>query len=54
MIGDSDVDVFTAKVCRCRSMGCTYGFAREKLVAADPDVLAASPADWPGLLLMST
>lgn len=53
MIGDSDVDVFTANSCHCRSLACTYGLARDKVLAADPEMLADSPLDWPGLLLKS-
>ena len=51
MIGDSDVDMVTARVCLCRSLGCTYGLAREKVLAAKPEMLAHAPSEWPDLLL---
>jgi phosphoglycolate phosphatase len=50
MIGDSDVDILTARNCGARSIGCTFGLAPHTLAAASPDALAHSPADWPILL----
>jgi phosphoglycolate phosphatase len=50
MVGDSDVDVLTARNCGSRSIGCSYGLAPERLAAAVPDVTAKSPAEWPGAL----
>jgi phosphoglycolate phosphatase len=50
MIGDSDVDVLTARNCGARSIGCTFGFSPHALAAAQPDLLAHSPRDWPTLL----
>ena len=50
MIGDSDVDVLTARNCGARSIGCLFGLAPHSLEAAEPDALAKSPADWPRLL----
>jgi phosphoglycolate phosphatase len=50
MIGDSDVDVLTARNCGARSIACTFGLAPHTLAAAQPDQLAHSPADWPALL----
>ncbi len=50
MIGDSDVDILTARNCGARSIGCTFGLAPHTLAAAQPDQLAHSPADWPALL----
>jgi phosphoglycolate phosphatase len=49
MIGDSDVDILTARNCGARSVGCTYGLAPQSLAAANPDVLVNSPTEWPGL-----
>jgi len=46
MIGDSDVDVLTARNCGARSVGCLFGLAPHSLAAAEPDALAASPAEW--------
>jgi phosphoglycolate phosphatase len=46
MIGDSAVDVLTAKNCGARSVGCLYGLAPHTLAAAEPDAMAKSPLDW--------
>jgi phosphoglycolate phosphatase len=50
MIGDSDVDILTARNCGARSLGCTFGLAPHTLAAAQPELLAHSPTDWPTLL----
>ena len=50
MIGDSDVDILTARNCGTRSLGCTFGLSPHTLAAASPTHLADSPADWPALL----
>ncbi len=50
MIGDSAVDVLTARNCGARSIGCTFGLAPQSLLAAPPDQLAHSPEMWPGLI----
>jgi phosphoglycolate phosphatase len=50
MIGDSEVDILTARNCGARSIGCSYGLAPHSLAAASPDALADSPADWPEAL----
>lgn len=50
MIGDSDVDVLTARNCGARTIGCAYGLAPHSLTAAVPDGLANAPAEWPGTL----
>lgn len=47
IIGDSDVDVLTARNAGIWSCGVTYGFAPHTLEAAPPDVLVDSPGDWP-------
>ncbi|HWZ50572.1 MAG TPA: HAD hydrolase-like protein [Granulicella sp.] len=49
MIGDSDVDILTARNCGTRSVGCTYGLAPNSLAAAGPDALVNSPKEWPSL-----
>jgi phosphoglycolate phosphatase len=49
MIGDSDVDILTARNCGARSVGCTYGLAPHSLAAAGPDSLVNSPTEWPSL-----
>ena len=46
MIGDSDVDILTAKNCGAWSIGCTYGLSPHTLAAAEPDALADSPTEW--------
>jgi phosphoglycolate phosphatase len=46
MIGDSDVDVRTARGCGARALGCAYGLAAEALAAAGPDAMVDSPEDW--------
>jgi phosphoglycolate phosphatase len=50
MIGDSDVDVLTARNCGAGSIGCMFGLAPHSLEAAAPDAMAHTPADWPRLL----
>lgn len=50
MIGDSDVDVLTARNCGARSIGCLFGLAPHSLEVAPPDELAHSPSDWVRLL----
>jgi phosphoglycolate phosphatase len=46
MVGDTDIDVLTARNCGARSMGCTFGLKPHSLVDAMPDHLAHTPADW--------
>jgi phosphoglycolate phosphatase len=46
MIGDTDVDVLTARNCGARSIGCTFGLKPHSLEDAPPDYLAHTPADW--------
>ncbi|QMV17339.1 HAD hydrolase-like protein [Granulicella sp. 5B5] len=50
MIGDSDVDVLTAKRAGARSIGCLYGLAPHSLAAAQPDATAHAPQEWLTLL----
>jgi len=50
MIGDSKVDVLTARNAGAWSIGCTFGLAPETLTATQPDVLVDSPADWTAAL----
>src|SRR5215813_10503143 len=40
MIGDTDVDVLTARNCGAISVGCTFGLKPHSLTAAPPDHLA--------------
>ena len=46
MIGDSDVDVLTARNAGAWSIGCTFGLAPHTLEATPPDVSVDEPADW--------
>lgn len=46
VIGDSHVDVLTARNGGAWAIGCTFGLAPESLAATQPDVLVDSPADW--------
>ena len=46
LIGDSDVDVLTARNANIWSCGVNYGFAPHTLEAAPPDVLVESPNEW--------
>jgi phosphoglycolate phosphatase len=50
MIGDSQVDVQTARNAGAWCVGCTFGLAPGSLEAIPPDVLVDSPADWTGAL----
>jgi len=50
MIGDSKVDVLTARNAGAWSIGCTFGLAPESLTAIQPDVMVDSPADWTAAL----
>jgi phosphoglycolate phosphatase len=50
MIGDSQVDVQTARNAGAWSIGCTFGLAPGSLEAMPPDVLVDSPAGWTAAL----
>ncbi|HUA62734.1 MAG TPA: HAD-IA family hydrolase, partial [Verrucomicrobiae bacterium] len=50
MIGDSEVDVQTARNAGAWSIGCTFGLAPHTLDAMQPDVLVDSPLDWTEVL----
>jgi len=47
MIGDSQVDVVTARNAGAWSIGCTFGLSPDSLVTTPPDVLVDSAAEWP-------
>jgi len=53
MIGDSEVDVATARNAGAWCVGCTFGLAPESLAAHPPDVLVDSPADWTAALSLA-
>jgi phosphoglycolate phosphatase len=46
MIGDSKVDVQTARNAGVWSLGCQFGFGPQNLMEAPPDVIVDSAADW--------
>lgn len=46
MIGDTEVDVLTARAVGAVSVGCSFGLAPERLAAARPDIVASSPLGW--------
>ena len=50
MIGDSRVDVETARNAGAWSIGCTFGLSPGSLQDTPPDVLVDSPADWTAAL----
>ena len=50
MIGDSDVDVLTARRCGARALGCLFGLAPQSLLAAEPDILVEHASAWPDAL----
>jgi phosphoglycolate phosphatase len=50
LIGDSGVDVETARNAGAWVIGCTFGLAPQSLEASQPDILVDSPKDWTGAL----
>jgi phosphoglycolate phosphatase len=46
MIGDSEVDILTARNCGARSIGCSYGLSPQSLAAAAPDAIVDTPLEW--------
>jgi phosphoglycolate phosphatase len=50
MIGDSEVDVQTARNANTWACGVTYGLGSDRLVEHPPDVLVDSIAELPPLL----
>jgi phosphoglycolate phosphatase len=50
MIGDSDVDVLTARRIGARTVGCLFGLAPHSLHAAAPDRMVEHPLQWPAAL----
>jgi phosphoglycolate phosphatase len=50
MIGDSDVDVLTARNAGAWCLGCTFGLAPRSLEAAPPDILVDHASEWPAAL----
>ncbi|HUV69145.1 MAG TPA: HAD-IA family hydrolase [Terracidiphilus sp.] len=50
MIGDSQVDVQTARNAGAWSIGCTFGFAPQTLIETRPDILVDRASDWTAAL----
>jgi len=50
MIGDSDVDVLTARNAGARVLGCSFGLSPHALAAAKPDLMVQAPSEWPAAL----
>ena len=50
MIGDSEVDILTARNCGARSIGCSYGLSPQSLAAAAPDAIIDTPLEWLAVL----
>ncbi|MGA9668667.1 MAG: HAD-IA family hydrolase, partial [Terracidiphilus sp.] len=46
LIGDSEVDVATARNAGTWVVGCTFGLSPQSLIANPPDVLVDSAEDW--------
>lgn len=46
LVGDSHVDVETARAAGVHCIGCTYGLDESRLRASAPDVLVESPKEW--------
>lgn len=47
MIGDSRVDVETARNAGVWSVGCAFGFGPQNLMETPPDVVVETAAEWP-------
>jgi phosphoglycolate phosphatase len=50
MVGDSKVDVQTARNAGAWSLGCAFGFGPQNLMDSPPDVIVDSAADWTAAL----
>ncbi len=53
MIGDSKVDVLTARNAGAWSLGCQFGFGPQNLLEVPPDIVVDSAAEWPTALAAS-
>jgi phosphoglycolate phosphatase len=51
MIGDTDVDILTARHAGAWSIGCKFGLSPHTLESATPDCLVDRPVDWLAALL---
>jgi phosphoglycolate phosphatase len=50
MIGDSKVDVQTARNAGAWELGCQFGFGPQNLMETPPDVVVDGPGEWVGAL----
>ena len=50
MVGDSHVDVETARACGAAAVGCRFGLSPESLAQAGPDVSVDQASEWPAVL----
>jgi len=50
MVGDSNIDVETARACGARALGCSFGLAPEALALSHPDQTVAHASEWPSAL----
>ncbi|HTV65246.1 MAG TPA: HAD hydrolase-like protein [Bryocella sp.] len=50
MVGDSDVDVLTARRVGARTVGCLFGLAPHSLEAVPPDLAVKHASEWPEAL----
>ena len=50
MIGDSRVDVQTARNAGAWSLGCQFGFGPQNLMEVPPDIVVDTPLDWTAAL----
>jgi phosphoglycolate phosphatase len=46
MVGDSDVDILTARRAKTWAIGCRYGLSSHTVESIPSDCLADSPLDW--------
>jgi phosphoglycolate phosphatase len=46
MVGDTDIDVLTAREIGAYSLGCSFGLSPHRLEAAKPDFMVDSAAEW--------
>jgi phosphoglycolate phosphatase len=53
MIGDSKVDVLTARNAGAWSLGCQFGFGPQNLMEVLPDIVVDSAHEWPTALAVS-
>jgi phosphoglycolate phosphatase len=54
MIGDSKVDVLTARNAGAYALGCHFGFGPQNLMEAPPDIVVDSPREWPAALALGS